>query len=231
MTPIQNWLRAHKSLVAHVSTNLLVGILISIVCLWAFLRLVGEVFGEQDTQLDLAIANGLHAAATPAATTVFLDISLLGFQVLFVVAVLVGLFFIWKRQWLRLGVWIAALAGGELLDLLLKTWFARPRPVFANPITVALYYSFPSGHATMSVITYGLLAYFLYAVLRRAWMRVISAAALILLILAIGVSRIYLGVHYFTDVLAGFAIGGLWLAFCITTMDFIIARRGRNAPD
>ena len=137
----------------------------------------------------------------------------------------VGLYFLWKRKWLRLGVWIAALAGSEILDLLLKTWFARPRPSFADPLAVALYYSFPSSHATMSLITYGFLAYLCFVSLKHATLRVPVSAALILLIVVIGFSRIYLGVHYVTDVLAGFAVGGLWLSFCITAMNFLIRRR------
>ncbi len=158
----------------------------------------------------------------------FLFATSFGFQVIGVIAVGVGLWFFWKRRWLRLILWVAALAGGELLDLLLKTWFARPRPSFADPLAVALYYSFPSGHATLSLITYGLLAYFLFTSLPRAWERVPVTSALILLILLIGVSRIYLGVHYFSDVLAGFAVGGLWLSFCITAMNFVLDRRSRR---
>jgi undecaprenyl-diphosphatase len=125
-------------------------------------------------------------------------------------------------------VWIAALAGGEVLNFLLKGLFARPRPSFSDPLATALYFSFPSGHATMSLIAYGLIAYFLYLRLPRAWMRVLTTSGLILLVMLIGLSRLYLGVHYFSDVLAGFAVGGLWLSFCITGMNFLLDWRARH---
>ncbi len=158
-----HWLRSHRTLTRYVTVRLLVGLAICIVCLRLFAELVEEVFTKQQFgRLDLALANALHAVATPGATSFFLLVTTLGFQVLWIVAVAVGVYFLWKRRWLRLIVWIVALAGGELLDALLKLWFARPRPAFADPLAVALFYSFPSGHAMLSLITYGLLGYFLF---------------------------------------------------------------------
>ena len=223
-----DWLRTHLTLPQYVTLRLLVGLVLCIACLRIFYELVEAVFWEQGfNQLDLAIANELHAAATPAATSFFLVVTAFGFQLLWVIGIVVGVYFMWRRRWMRLGVWIAALVGGEALDFLLKAWFARPRPQFADPIAAALYYSFPSGHAMMSLIAYGLLAYFLFIGLPRAWLRVPVVAALIVLIGLIGFSRLYLGVHYASDILAGFAVGGLWLSFCITAMNFLLDRRER----
>ena len=97
-----------------------------------------------------------------------------------------------------------------------KELFARPRPYFEHPLVLETSYSFPSGHATMSLIFYGMLAYFCVLALRtwRARTAVIFGASL--LVLLIGFSRIYLGVHYFSDVVAGFASGGIWLSALIT---------------
>jgi len=116
-----------------------------------------------------------------------------------------------------------------VLNFLLKAVFARPRPTFSDPLATALYYSFPSGHAMMSLIAYGLLGYFLFNALPERWQRVVVSAGLIVLILLIGFSRIYLGVHYLSDVLAGFAVGGLWLSFCITAMNYLQGRQGRTS--
>jgi undecaprenyl-diphosphatase len=226
---IVGWLRARLTITQHVSLRLLVGLAICIACLRIFAELVEEVFTEQEfARIDLGLANELHAAATPSAHTFFLVVTTFGFQVVWIVGVTVGLYFLWRRRWLRLIVWLAALAGGEALNFLLKAWFARPRPQFADPLAVALYYSFPSGHAMMSLITYGLLAYFLFIGLPRRWQRVPAVAALILLILLIGFSRLYLGVHYLSDILAGFVVGGLWLSVCITAMNFVLERRERR---
>ncbi len=224
-------LRARLTIRQYVSLHLLVGLAISILCLRILAELVEAVFIEKDfTRLDLAVADQLHAAATPGATQFFLAVSALGFQVLWLIALIVGLYFVRKREWPRLGLWIVALVGGLVLNLLLKQWFARPRPSFADPLTVALFYSFPSGHATLSLIVYGLIAYFLRHASRRAWQRILISSGAILLVLLIGFSRLYLGVHYFSDVLAGFATGGLWLSFCITGADFLHEWRARQHP-
>ena len=164
----------------------------------------------------------LHAAATPAATRFFLLVTTLGFQVLWVIGVGGRVCISSGGEWLRLGVWVAALAAAKCSISCSKQCSPVRVPQFADPLAVALYYSFPSGHAMMSLITYGLLAYFLFVGLPRAWLRVPVSAALILLILLIGFSRLYLGVHYVSDMLAGFAVGGLWLSFCITAMNFML---------
>ncbi len=229
MKRIQHWiarLRSRLTILQYVSLHLIIGFVISVLCLWFFAALAHEVLTEQEfTLIDNSIAFDFHRYATPLATQVFVIISAFGFQVLYLVAIGVGLYFILKRAWLRLSLWIAALVGGQVLNLLLKDWFARPRPFFQDPLAVAAFYSFPSGHATMSLIAYGLIAYFLWASAPQRLPRRLATVALMLLILLIGLSRLYLGVHYFSDVLAGFAAGGLWLSFCITAAEFIQHRR------
>ncbi len=219
-------LRSHLNFPQYVSLHLVVGLAISMLCLWAFARLFSEVIVEQEFALiDNSVAQNFHLYATPTATQFFVIMSAFGFQVLYVIALGVGVYFIVKRNWLNLTLWIVGLVGGQLLNLLLKDWIARPRPVFDDPLAVALFYSFPSGHATMSLIAYGLLAYFIWKSGAPRWLRHVTVVALILLVLLIGLSRLYLGVHYVSDVLAGFAAGGLWLSFCITAVNFIHARR------
>lgn len=220
------WLYEHRHITKFVSKRLLIGLALCIACLWGFAELIDEVIVEREFEtVDNIVARELHTAAQPATTSLFLVVTEMGAQVLLVVGAGVAIYFAGRRLWLRLGVWVSALAGGQALNTLLKTWIARPRPAFADPLATALYFSFPSGHAMMSLITYGLLAYFLFIGLRSAWLRVPITAALIGLILMIGVSRIYLGVHYLSDVAAGFVVGGLWLGVCITAMNFILERR------
>jgi undecaprenyl-diphosphatase len=138
-----------------------------------------------------------------------------------IITVIYGL----RRRWLHVGTSLAAVAGGAVLNQLLKELFARPRPSFADPLLSETSYSFPSGHAMLSLITYGVLAYFAVLALQtwRARTAVVFGAAL--LVILIGVSRMYLGVHYFSDVVAGFAVGGLWLSTLITGMETIRRRR------
>jgi undecaprenyl-diphosphatase len=138
----------------------------------------------------------------------------------------VGLIFVLKHRWLLFETWLAAVVSSVALDQLLKVLFARPRPIFEHPLLRESGYSFPSGHAMESLVVYGMVAYFAVLALRtwRAHTAVVFGAAL--LVMLIGFSRMYLGVHYFSDVLAGFAAEGIWLSTCITAMESI--RRGRR---
>jgi undecaprenyl-diphosphatase len=118
-----------------------------------------------------------------------------------------------------------------VLNQLLKEVFARPRPYFEHPLALETSYSFPSGHATMSLICYGMLAYFAVLALRtwRAKTAVVFGAAF--LVLLIGFSRIYLGVHYFSDVIGGFASAGAWLSVLITGSETIRRRSKVYSPE
>ncbi|NDZ96284.1 phosphatase PAP2 family protein [Streptomyces sp. SID6673] len=103
---------------------------------------------------------------------------------------------------------------GYLLMVGLKHLFARPRPPIADRLLDIDTYSFPSGHAMMSTVVFGLLAVAAYRL--SAWVRAHPAVLLIASIwaIAIGCSRVYLGVHWTTDVLAGWLIGAVWVAGC-----------------
>jgi membrane-associated phospholipid phosphatase len=83
-----------------------------------------------------------------------------------VVGVLVNVSYALRRRWLHVGTWLAALAGGAVLNQLLKALFSRPRPSFVDPLLTESGYSFPSGHAMLSLVVYGVLAYFVVLDLR-----------------------------------------------------------------
>ncbi len=169
----------------------------------------GNSLARLDFRLNVVIRRGMP----PDSTDLFHFISLLGFQILAVVGVLVGIFLALKRRWLYMAVWGTAWAGGIALNPLLKRIFARPWPFLAH--------SFPSGHAMFAVIAYGLLAYFALSKLDNQVTRVVVVVGTVTLVLLIGLSRIYLGVHYVSDVVGGFAIGAVWLMACITATEAI----------
>ena len=117
--------------------------------------------------------------------------------------------FIKKRHWYSIKVPVVALSS-LLLMLILKLTFRRDRPL--DPLLQAAKgFSFPSGHALMSVTFYGLLILIVWQNITKAWLRWTLSVFLILLIVAIGLSRVYLRVHYASDVLAGFTVGLVWL--------------------
>ena len=120
--------------------------------------------------------------------------------------------------------WLLTLVGSGLAIEALKEVFERPRPVWDQPFAIEKSFSYPSGHACGSTVGYGMLAYCV-ALRWTAWRRrvglVVGLAAWVLLI---GFSRIYLGVHYLSDVLAGYALGLAWLALCIVVIEEVRAR-------
>lgn len=221
------WLLRRLTPGEYLGLHLTVGLALAVGCLWFFGDLAEDVVtNDQLVRFDQAVAIVLHRTSIPALTAFFLVVTALGsVEVLALLGLIVTAIYGLRRRWLHVATWLAALAGGAVLNQLLKELFARPRPSFADPLLSETSYSFPSGHAMLSLVVYGLMTYFAVLALRtwRARTAVVFGAAL--LVVLIGVSRMYLGVHYFSDVLAGFAVGGLWLSTLITGMETIRRRR------
>jgi undecaprenyl-diphosphatase len=114
---------------------------------------------------------------------------------------------------------MGAVGGGAVSAQLVKVLVARPRPPLADARLVETSYSFPSEHATLAVALYGTAAFLLMRAVRPDALRALAGSAAALLALAIGVSRVYLGVHYPSDVLAGWALGGAWVALATVVAD------------
>ncbi|HEX2907166.1 MAG TPA: phosphatase PAP2 family protein [Phototrophicaceae bacterium] len=210
----------------RVSLGLVLALVISAASLWLFAAIADEVREDEFlTRFDLALANELHARAIPVSTQAFLLISWIGSPGGGLLALGVGLLFILRQRWTDLFLLAVDYGGGEMLNLLLKTMFSRPRPAFVNPLTTASYYSFPSGHAMGSLVTYGMLTYLLVRAVPNRRMKILIIFAAGLLVLLVGLSRLYLGVHYFSDVVAGFAAGAIWLTACITAAERLRKRR------
>ena len=216
----------------YLGLHLTLGLALAAGCLWLFGGLAEDVVtGDPIVRIDRSVADYLHASATPPLTAFFLAVTAFGsIEVVGLLAVLVAAFFAWGRRWLHLGTWLAAVGGGAVLNQILKALFARPRPFFEHPLLVEGSYSFPSGHAMGSLVAYGMLAYFAVLVLRAWRWRVGVVFAAALLVLLIGLSRMYLGVHYLSDVAAGYAAGGLWLSALITAAE-TVRRRGKPGAE
>lgn len=214
-----------KAILRYISLYLILGLTLSSICLWLFAALAKQVLANAPiTAIDHELANALHARATPLGTTVYRLVTAFGGSWIIVIAIAVGLFFLMRRRWSYLVVWVIALVGGGLLSLQMKTIFARPRPVFTNPLLIEESFSFPSAHAMTSLITYGILAYFLWHEVHNRIVRILIVFAAVLLVILVGISRMTLGVHYLSDVLGGFMAGGIWLGVCIAALS--ILRRG-----
>ena len=215
----------------YLGLHLTVGILVSLLALWLFGGVLEDVVaGDPLIQFDQLVARTIHTRATPAGIRFFHAVSFLGSAAFWaVVGIIVLAVLIARRERLLAIGWGAAIAGGGLLDLGLKLLVHRPRPVFPDAFALAPGWSFPSGHSMGAIIGYGVLAYLLLPGIRgrRApLLRTLVILAALLLIALIGLSRLYLGVHYFSDVVGGFSAGIVWLAACVTGME--VARRRRK---
>jgi undecaprenyl-diphosphatase len=218
---------------SYLGLHLTVGIVLSLLALGLFGEIAENVVGRDDlTRFDVDLADKLHRTATPAGVTLFKTITWLGsFPVMLVIGLAIGIFLLQRGQRRILAGWVIGLAGGSLLNLALKAMFHRPRPQFDVPITLANGWSFPSGHAMGSLIGYGLLAYIMLRFVRRHWLRMVVLVGMPALVLLIGFSRLYLGVHYFSDVVGGYAAGAVWLSACVSGLETVRRRGYHNRPD
>jgi membrane-associated phospholipid phosphatase len=180
---------------------------------------VGIVTGGPIVSVDGAVALWLHTHATGFATEVQSAVTQLGgASVLLAVTLVAVVALLVRRRMAHAALMGAALAGGEGLNMALKAAFERPRPSFSDPIATAAGFSFPSGHAMVALTVYGALAFVIAAGTRSRRARAFVYAAAAVLVLAIGFSRIYLGVHYLSDVLAAYGAGLAWLMLCGLTL-------------
>ena len=186
--------------------------------------------GRKLGQLDLLFSDTLRSTVPIGALKVFAVFTHFGDTLTLTGLCLAGtLWLLHQRQrGLCLG-WVLAFAGNALLNRTLKGIFERTRPVHDNVLAFADGWSFPSGHASGSVVAYGMLAYLLLRLLparfARAHLPVVMLAAA--LAFTTGSSRVFLQVHFASDVLAGFASGSVWLAVCIGALEL---RRYRQRP-
>jgi len=144
-----------------------------------------------------------------------------------IVVVVVAVLLIRKERASAVFVVVTGVTGG-LLGLGLKLIFARARPDLASAIAVARWYSFPSGHAMGSLITFGALA---YVVLRQPWPWAARSAGLALaltMVVLVGVSRVYLGVHWVSDIAGGWSAGAVWLTSAVVAFEMLLRLRARR---
>jgi undecaprenyl-diphosphatase len=189
---------------------------ISLLCAIGFGLMAYLFHSNKITAFDTAVTSFIQGLNTPLLTSIMKFFTFIGAGVpIAVIAVLIMilLFIVFKHR-RELVLFIAVLVGSALLNLLLKTVFHRARPDLNRLIEITGY-SFPSGHAMAAVTLYGILTYLLWkhisSKVGRSLLLIFSA----IMIIMIGLSRIYLGVHYPSDVIAGFLASGAWLAFSI----------------
>jgi membrane-associated phospholipid phosphatase len=206
--------QGHEPIVIRRRT--VVALLASAVLLFAAIALaVGMETGHWLSGFDTALAEDLRARVQPTTLRVVAFVSRFGdLGSVATAAVLVLAALLLRRQLQLAAWWTIAMAGIVPLNSGLKALFQRPRPLHSHGFIVEHGWSFPSGHAFGAMVFYGMLAYVLLRMSAHRWHRVVIVAA-VAMVTVIGLSRIVLQVHYFSDVMAGYASGLVWLVSCI----------------
>ncbi|HKR97031.1 MAG TPA: phosphatase PAP2 family protein [Candidatus Angelobacter sp.] len=200
--------------IAFFEVAIIISLAVAILCLFVFVWLGREMRTGDTLRFDETIRNWVHQFASPGLTVLMKVFSMLGAQILAVV--LVAAFVIFARlRWKRAALWLAiAMAGALVLEASLKYAYHRIRPQ-AYFVPEPASYSFPSGHALTSFCFYGVLAGLITDRIKSLSWRIIVWTAATLLVIAIGLSRIYLGVHYPSDVFAGYLAATVWVGTII----------------
>jgi len=202
--------------IALLSFELIITLILFIGALIAFVVFANLIFNLQNERFDFIVFDRLNNVVSPATTRFMQFITFFGNHQ-FLIPVNLGLvayfLFIKKHRWYSIKVPVVAI-GAVSIMFILKQFFNRQRPLtpLLEPVKGL---SFPSGHALMSMSFYGLLIFLVWEnVNNKVWKWVLTVLLLIFILL-IGFSRIYLRLHYFSDVMAGFAGGIIWLTLSI----------------
>jgi membrane-associated phospholipid phosphatase len=222
------FLRARFSRESYLGLHLTIGLLVIVATSWWFADIAEDMSRDAATrQLDDGITAWFQTDATATLTTFWRTVSFFG-SVIFLTAAsaIVATILALRRSFYRLLSVALAVGGGAFLNLVLKHLFHRHRPVLENPLVTLSSFGFPSGHTMGATIFYGVLALAIGHSMQGWRGRILAAGPAALAIALIGVSRIYLGAHYFTDVIGAVAVGLAWLVFCWTGVETV--RRWRS---
>ncbi len=210
------------SLVGALGIFLVAGLIVAAIGTAIFVTLASHVRSGSTQAFDEAVIRWMGAHHSPGLDAVMIEITALGTgTVVAMVVAVAALFLVLTQHRYSAILLLASTFGGILLNGVLKLGFNRPRPSIFVPAVHTVSSSFPSGHAMSAAIVYSTVAYLAARLHKRQWARWLVMSAALALIALISFSRMYLGVHYPSDVIAGVAIGLAWAGFCMATLEAI----------
>lgn len=230
---LRRFLAARLSPEGEFGLHLTVGLVLILLAGMAFSEIAEDVVeGDTITVIDVQLAHWFRARATEGFTRAMLFITHWnGITGTSVMTALLAAWFAWRKAHYWLIVLVTAVPGGMLLNVVLKHIFRRQRPSLEDPLLTLATYSFPSGHTVAATLFYGVLACFLVRRIHAWPRRALVVAAGCLMVMLVALSRMYLGVHYLSDVMAASAEGAAWLAVCVTAVSTLHRRRlARGKP-
>jgi undecaprenyl-diphosphatase len=225
------WIGRHvKGFYAAVGIFLAIGLALALGAIAGFATLAEEVVEGETLAFDVAVLRWMERHHTPWLDVAALEVTALGAGVVVGMVIAISSAFLWvsRHRYSVALLWVALLGAG-LITRTLKMVFDRERPdVFPWLAPHADQGSFPSGHATTSMVVYLTLAYLVARLADTRALRWLTMVAALVVIVLIGLSRLYLGVHYPSDVIAGYAVGFAWAAFCALGIEAVRYFRGRR---
>lgn len=220
----------HPRLMSFVATAGFIWLGVCLLLLFGLANLAEEVLEQEAFAFDEAVLLWINQFTHPVLDQVMLTVTRLGDPHIVVPLTGIGFFwFWWQWRWRVAVIFGVNCLGGAILSNGLKLFFSKPRPELWAQLITETSYSFPSGHALGSMVLYGFSA-FLLARKFADCKRLIYGIAVVL-ISSIGFSRIYLGVHWPTDVLAGYGIGFLWISVSIGLVKLVTLQQSRPEKD
>ena len=226
---ILRWLTERLTLAAAIW--LAAGLAASAFVVWAFAELADEVVEGESRRFDRAVLLWIHSHFPGWLDGPMRLVTALGYYWVVVPLLAVTVLVFYRKGWrLSAILLVVSTSGSILLTTVLKAVFERSRPELFDSGYAASFYSFPSGHATVALGFYGTLT-LIMAYRLRGYARWLVAACGVSLVLLIGFSRLYLGVHYPTDILAGFLAAPLWLFFVGVAYVSWLSVRGLRAAE
>lgn len=214
--------------------ELIAGLVVCLVTMYGFIELTELLAANDIAWFDDTISVYIHGLRTPVLTAIVIVFTQLGDAGAYIVLMLgiVVYFYFRRHNWILSIQTAIILISTASINFIIKNIVGRERPAGEHLVVVSAQ-SFPSGHSMSSIAFYGFFIYLAWRYLPKLWMKIAVSIVLPLLVAAIGFSRIYLGVHYPSDVAAGFMGGLFWLAVCILLFSsfrlYMQRRRNRKA--
>ncbi|MDQ0882590.1 phosphatase PAP2 family protein [Peribacillus sp. V2I11] len=196
--------------------QLTIAFIISVLSLIGFSFMAFTISANEYLKFDEEVISLVQGWESPLLTDIMKFFTYIGSTGFLIILSLVILFFLYRvlKHRLELVLFTAVMVGSPLLNLMVKLFFQRARPDLHRLIEIGGY-SFPSGHAMNAFSLYGILTFLLWRHITAMWARILLILFSMMMILSIGISRIYLGVHYPSDIIAGYLAGGCWIAISI----------------